>query len=81
MLSQRLHADLVREMALEGRRADGRSASEVRPIAARAGLLPATHGSALFTRGETQSLAVATLGAPVASCMFGTLQDLVLCSC
>ena len=54
----------MRQLVLaEGRRADGRSVGEVRPIATRAGLLPATHGAALFTRGETQALAVATLGA------------------
>jgi len=45
-----------------GLRADGRRVDEVRPIASRAGLLPRTHGSALFTRGETQAVAVATLG-------------------
>ncbi len=52
-----------RMAAAEDRRADGRRCGEVRPIAARAGLLPCTHGSALFTRGETQTIAVATLGA------------------
>ena len=53
---------MVRQMALEGQRADGRQAAEVRHISSRASVLPCTHGSALFTRGETQSLAVATLG-------------------
>ncbi|KAK9785006.1 hypothetical protein WJX73_001650 [Symbiochloris irregularis] len=53
---------VVRQMVLEGRRVDGRGPSDVRQIRSRAGLLPRTHGSALFTRGETQSLAVATLG-------------------
>ena len=48
-------------------RSDGRSPSDVRPIAARAGVLPRTHGSVLFTRGETQALAVTTLGADVAA--------------
>jgi len=38
----------------EGLRADGRGVSDIRPITSRAGLLPRTHGSALFTRGETQ---------------------------
>ena len=46
----------------EGIRADGRSADEVRPIVCETGVLPRTHGSALFTRGETQSLGVVTLG-------------------
>jgi len=46
----------------EGRRVDGRGLKEVRPITCEVGVLPRTHGSALFTRGETQALAVATLG-------------------
>ena len=45
-----------------GVRIDGRDVKTVRPIVAEAGLLPRTHGSALFTRGETQALVVATLG-------------------
>lgn len=46
----------------EGRRADGRSQDEVRPISCRVGVLPRTHGSAVFNRGETQALVLATLG-------------------
>ncbi len=46
----------------ERRRVDGRSLTEIRPISGDIGLLPRTHGSALFTRGETQALVVATLG-------------------
>jgi polyribonucleotide nucleotidyltransferase len=46
----------------EGKRIDGRDVRTVRPIVAEVGVLPRTHGSALFTRGETQALAVATLG-------------------
>ncbi len=45
-----------------GQRANGRSLTAVRPISCRVGLLPRTHGSALFTRGETQVLTIATLG-------------------
>jgi polyribonucleotide nucleotidyltransferase len=53
----------MRERVLkENRRADGRTCEEIRPIWIEMGLLPRTHGSALFTRGETQSIAVATLG-------------------
>jgi len=53
----------VRNMILEkGSRADGRGPSDIRPISCEVGILPRTHGSALFTRGETQSLAVVTLG-------------------
>jgi len=46
----------------EAKRIDGRDLSTVRPISIRTGILPRTHGSALFTRGETQALVVATLG-------------------
>ncbi|KAK8549149.1 hypothetical protein V6N13_063545 [Hibiscus sabdariffa] len=45
-----------------GKRSDGRSPEDIRPITSSCGLLPRAHGSALFTRGETQSLAVVTLG-------------------
>ncbi|XP_027930453.1 probable polyribonucleotide nucleotidyltransferase 1, chloroplastic [Vigna unguiculata] len=45
-----------------GKRSDGRTPDQIRPINSRCGLLPRAHGSALFTRGETQSLAVVTLG-------------------
>ncbi len=54
---------LARHMILkEGRRIDGRSFNEVRPIECLVGVLPRVHGSALFTRGETQALALTTLG-------------------
>ena len=53
----------IRNMMLdEGKRLDGRDFKEVRPIEVEAGLLPSPHGSALFTRGETQALATVTLG-------------------
>jgi polyribonucleotide nucleotidyltransferase len=56
---------LVRNLVLtEQHRIDGRGYSEVRPIAGDVGMLSRTHGSALFTRGETQALVVATLGTP-----------------
>ena len=55
--------ELVRKMILEeNRRLDGRKPDEIRPITCEVGLLPRTHGSALFTRGQTQALAVTTLG-------------------
>ena len=58
-----LEARIVREQILGGEpRIDGRDTRTVRPITIRAGALPRTHGSALFTRGETQALVVATLG-------------------
>ncbi|XP_058105831.1 probable polyribonucleotide nucleotidyltransferase 1, chloroplastic isoform X2 [Magnolia sinica] len=53
---------LRRRIVEGGKRSDGRSPSELRLISSQCGLLPRAHGSALFTRGETQSLAVATLG-------------------
>ncbi len=59
----KLEASVVRSQILSGEpRIDGRDTRTVRPIIIRTGVLPRTHGSALFTRGETQSLAVATLG-------------------
>jgi polyribonucleotide nucleotidyltransferase len=58
-----IEARIVRSQILAGEpRIDGRSTRTVRPIEIRTGVLPRTHGSALFTRGETQALAVATLG-------------------
>jgi len=58
-----LEARIVREQILSGEpRIDGRDTRTVRPISIRTGVLPRTHGSALFTRGETQAIVVATLG-------------------
>ncbi len=58
-----LEADVVRNAILDtGMRIDGRDTKTVRPIIAEVGILPRAHGSALFTRGETQALCVATLG-------------------
>ena len=58
-----MEAAIVRGRILSGQpRIDGRDTRTVRPITMRSGVLPRTHGSALFTRGETQALAVATLG-------------------
>ncbi len=59
----KLESNIVRERVLAGEaRIDGRDTTTVRPIAVRTGILPRTHGSALFTRGETQAIVVATLG-------------------
>ncbi|MBB2196694.1 MAG: polyribonucleotide nucleotidyltransferase [Gluconacetobacter sp.] len=58
-----LEADVVRSSVLDtGLRIDGRDLKTVRPIVSEVGILPRAHGSALFTRGETQALVVATLG-------------------
>jgi polyribonucleotide nucleotidyltransferase len=60
---ERLEYEIVRSNILDdGWRIDGRDMRTVRPISIRTGILPRTHGSALFTRGETQALVVATLG-------------------
>ncbi|HZU82445.1 MAG TPA: polyribonucleotide nucleotidyltransferase, partial [Polyangiaceae bacterium] len=58
-----LHKTLVRKMVVEeGHRIDGRKTTDIRPISCEVGLLPRTHGSGLFTRGETQALVTTTLG-------------------
>ena len=62
-IMKELESNVVRSAILKtGKRIDGRDTKTVRPIVAEVGLLPRTHGSALFTRGETQVLAVTTLG-------------------
>ncbi len=59
----KLESNIVRERILSGEpRIDGRDSTTVRPITIKVGVLPRTHGSALFTRGETQALVVTTLG-------------------
>jgi polyribonucleotide nucleotidyltransferase len=60
---EHLEYRIVRNAILDdGKRIDGRALDSIRPISVRTGVLPRTHGSALFTRGETQALVVATLG-------------------
>ncbi len=60
---KKLESEIVRGAVLKtGKRIDGRDLETVRPIDCETGLLPRTHGSALFTRGETQALAITTLG-------------------
>ena len=62
-LIETIEREQMRTMILEeGIRADGRRTDEIRPISIRVGVLPRTHGSSLFTRGETQALVVSTLG-------------------
>ncbi len=59
----KLESDIVRQRILKGEpRIDGRDCQTVRPITVKVGVLPRTHGSALFTRGETQAMVVTTLG-------------------
>ncbi|MCX8043242.1 MAG: polyribonucleotide nucleotidyltransferase [Desulfobacterota bacterium] len=58
-----LHEEIIRSMILEqGKRIDGRSPTDIRPISCDVGVLPRTHGSGLFTRGETQVMVTTTLG-------------------
>jgi len=71
LLSRRLYRNVLNT----GRRADGRGVTEVRPITAEVGLLPCAHGSALFTRGETQALCTATLGSKSMEARFETLDE------
>ncbi|MBI9100799.1 MAG: polyribonucleotide nucleotidyltransferase [Spirochaetales bacterium] len=62
-LMEEMEYTIVRKSILDkGERTDGRGLEDIRPINCEIGVLPRTHGSALFTRGETQSLAIATLG-------------------
>jgi polyribonucleotide nucleotidyltransferase len=59
----KVEKDLVRQrIAVQKRRPDGRATDEIRPISCEVGIIPRTHGSALFTRGETQALSLLTLG-------------------
>ena len=76
-LVKKLEAEIVRGAILkEGRRIDGRDTRTVRPIEATVGFLPRTHGSALFTRGETQSICTTTLGTKDAEQMIDGLDGL-----
>ena len=71
----KVEKDLVRQRVLNGEpRIDGRDLKTVRPIEVEVGVLPKTHGSALFTRGETQALVVATLGTLRDSAMIDALE-------
>ena len=58
----KLQKKIVRNWLYEGKRDDGRSLDQIRPLAAEVGVLPRVHGSGLFTRGQTQVLSIATLG-------------------
>ncbi len=76
----KLEKNIVRSRIIEGQaRIDGRDTKTVRPITVRTGVLPRTHGSALFTRGETQALVVTTLGterdAQIVDALQGSYRD------
>jgi len=64
-----------RELILGGKRPDGRAVDEIRPLKIEVGILPRTHGSALFSRGETQALATTTLGSPRDEQIIDGLQE------
>ena len=74
---KKLEAEIVRGAILkDGKRIDGRTTTEVRTIEAMVGFLPRTHGSALFTRGETQSICTTTLGTRESEQMIDGLEGL-----
>ena len=74
---KKLEAEIVRGAILkDGKRIDGRTTTQVRPIEAMVGFLPRTHGSALFTRGETQSICTTTLGTRESEQMIDGLEGL-----
>ena len=76
-LVKKLESAIVRGSIIkDGTRIDGRKLDEVRPIEAMVGLLPRTHGSALFTRGETQAICTTTLGTKDAEQMIDGLEGL-----
>ena len=59
---EKIEGEVVKKLLLSGQRPDGRGYNDIRPIECEVGILPRTHGSALFTRGETQALVSVTLG-------------------
>ncbi len=74
-LFEDLEYEILRASILnDGKRTDGRAVDQIRPITCEVGLLDRTHGSALFTRGETQALAVTTLGTASDEQMFDTID-------
>ena len=76
-LVKKIESEIVRGAILkDGQRIDGRKLDQVRPIEAMVGLLPRTHGSALFTRGETQAICTTTLGTKDAEQMIDGLEGL-----
>lgn len=67
---------VVRDQIIkEGKRPDGRGLANIRPISCEVGILPRTHGSALFTRGETQAIVVTTLGTTMDEQRVDTIED------
>ena len=76
-ITKKLESEIVRTAILkDGQRIDGRTTTQVRPIESMVGFLPRTHGSALFTRGETQAICTTTLGTKDAEQMIDGLDGL-----
>ncbi len=71
----KIEKGVVRDLLLQGKRSDGRGYGDLRDISCEVGVLPRTHGSALFTRGETQSLVTVTLGTVRDAQIIDGLQD------
>jgi polyribonucleotide nucleotidyltransferase len=71
----KIEGEIIRDLALKGKRLDGRSYDDIRPITCEVGLLPRVHGSSLFTRGETQALINVTLGTIQDAQIIDGLQD------
>jgi polyribonucleotide nucleotidyltransferase len=71
----KIEEEVVRTMILDGKRPDGRGEADIRAISCEVGVLPRTHGSALFTRGETQALVSVTLGTIRDAQIIDGLQD------
>ncbi len=73
---ERIETIVVRDQIVqEGKRPDGRGLEDIRPITCEVGILPRTHGSALFTRGETQAIVVTTLGTTMDEQRVDTLEE------
>lgn len=73
---QKLLDAAARELVLrDGKRVDGRALDEIRPLSCAVGVLPRTHGSGLFNRGETQALSIVTLGSPGDEQVLDTMEE------
>lgn len=74
VLDKLIFGNMRKNILEKGERIDGRKIDEVRPVTCKVGLLPRTHGSALFQRGETQALTLTTLGGPGAAQIVDTMD-------
>ena len=74
-ITYRMQKKIVKKWLLAGKRVDGRAMNEIRPLAAEVGLIPRVHGSALFTRGQTQVLSITTLNTISAAQKLDTIWE------